>query len=783
MKLQRLIGIVLSVLVLVVGMAFFALFASSPKLDGTVIAPELIQEASLSRDQYGMAVVRAQQREDAAFVLGYAHAQDRFFQMDLLRRTAAGELSELFGAKALDFDKSNRLHQFRARAKDILKRLPAQDRLQLTRYTQGVAKGLADLSARPFEYFLLGQQPRPWQAEDSLLAIFAMYLDLQGDNLNRDAVFTLLQQQLTPSQAAFLLPEGTSWDAALDDSYFAGINIPEHAPYQTPSQAAAKSQATAKSDATNAKANSQLGQSTPMDYQEGVGSNSWAVAGALTQGGAMLANDMHLTLRVPTIWYKAQLNYGEQTITGVTLPGAPAIVSGSNGHLAWGFTNSYIDTLDLVELNADAELTEQQETILVSGQDPVQLTVQRSAFGPVTELAGKRYAVNWIAHHPEAVNLQLLNLETVHSVAEALPLAAMIGIPAQNFTLVDSEGNIGWTIIGAIPQRHYDATSVAIAQAVAHPFTELMDYQTRPHRYNPSTERIWTANQRIVSLAEHQQLGSGGYANGARAKQIKERLFEQEQFVEADMLRIQTDADARFLQRWQQLLVNNVLTDDAVARLSLQSFKAAVSAWQRCACVDSVGYTAVRQFRLTVQQALLAKLDAAVADTDYNLGPLKAQFEQPMWQLVTEQPQSWLPDGQSWATLLQDLAKLTEQQLIEQYGSLEQATWGRANTVALAHPFASISPVLKPLLNMPEYPSNGDSNMPFVQGKQFGSSERFVVRPGHEQSAILSLPGGQSGHPLSPFYRSYFDDFKNVKATALLPQSEKYQIKFKNLDR
>jgi penicillin amidase len=189
---------------------------SLAQLDGTQQAAGLETTASVARDAHGVPLISGGSRLDA-YATGFVHAQERYFQMDLLRRVAAGELSELFGERALSVDKSHRLHRFRARAALALKELPAADRALLERHAAGVNAGLAQLRSRPFEYALVGMAPRAWSADDSLLVIWAMYFDLQGGQEARELGARLAGRECQPGPACFLAPEATHWDAPLDD--------------------------------------------------------------------------------------------------------------------------------------------------------------------------------------------------------------------------------------------------------------------------------------------------------------------------------------------------------------------------------------------------------------------------------------------------------------------------------------------------------------------------------------------------------------------------------------
>ena len=452
------------------GAAYAFLHASLPTLDGTLATPGLASSVTITRDAAGVPTLRAANRTDLAYAIGFAHAQDRFFQMDLLRRAGSGELAGLLGPRLLPVDRERRIHRFAARATAAVAAMSADDKVLLDRYVSGVNAGLASLGARPFEYAVLRTTPRPWRPEDTLLVIWTMYFDLQDDQLHR--VYSrgwLRDHGTSPEQLAFLLPTSTGYDAPLD-----APRIDEPAP-ALPASAPAwfGKPAVGSKVATAANLAPQADLLPPADTV--FGSNNWAVSGARSATGAAIVSvDMHLALRLPHIWHRAVIEItappggvpAARRLAGVMLPGAPAIVAGSNGRVAWGFTNSYGHYLELLELERDpqdatryrtasgwAPFKYTDERIEVAGAATETLSVAETLWGPVWERGGKSYAVRWVAHDPGAVDFKLGEIDAVTTVAEALALGQRSGVPAQNMVAGDSAGHIGWTVAGAIPGR------------------------------------------------------------------------------------------------------------------------------------------------------------------------------------------------------------------------------------------------------------------------------------------------------------------------------------------
>lgn len=748
--------LLLIVVILALGgtaIVYGVLTLSLPTLDGKGRSDAVTQPVKVARDTLGQAVITSATRHDAAYGLGYAHGQDRFFQMDLLRRNAAGELSELFGKAAIALDKKMRFHQLRKRSQAILKTLPEADKQLLKSYAQGVNEGLAQVGYPSFEYLLTGAEQQPWQSEDSLLVIFSMYLDLQTATFERDHALIQIQQQYGAKMVEFLT-QPSQYQAALDGSVLT--------PYtQTIPQLPTQSLAAIKTITANLE----------------VGSNNWAVTADLTNTqAAMLSDDMHLSMAVPVIWYRAQLNYTHNNqayqVTGVSLPGAPAIVVGSNNKIAWGFTNGYIDTADWVALTDSSKTWQVNEVIALPNGNIETYPLTLSEYGPVKYINNQPYALSWAAHQPYAVDMQLLQLEQAETVDDALNIASDVGIPVQNLMVVDSQGSAAWKHMGGIPAR--TALSELAINENEYSATWQQNEVIRPFVKNPQSGRLWTGNSRVVSAEDNARFGNGGYALGARATQIRDRLFEKQQFNEGDFYQLQLDNQARFLTPWHSLLLEQLKQQPE----HYANYINALDNWQQCACPTSVGYTLVKTYRDELINILFSSIEASLNQQDGTLSYVKRDLEPAVWQLIKAQPTSWVnPQFANWEQQLQGAFEQTLTQLTAKFGNnMQNWQWGKVNELTIEHPFAKQIPILSKLLNMPTAPGFGDSYMPAVQKRGFGASQRFIAQPGHLESAILTVPGGQSGHPLSEFYRAGFDEYVEGKHTPLLPQTFMHQI-------
>ena len=789
--------LVLSVLTLVIMVTlalYISLRLSLPALDGNSATYHVNAPTELSRDSLGHAVINANDIFDAAYALGFAHAQDRFFQMDLQRRAASGGLSQWVGDVALDIDKNARFHQFEKRAKAVFDNLPSKQQELLVRYSHGVNDALNEYTLPPFEYLAAGVGIQQWQPTDSILVIYSMYLDLQGTQVDLDLAREVLLTTFGNEIYDFIT-QPSNYQAALDASeipfleaeiptYPASLSTMTNDQYSERDQHSEQgteenTELNTDQDATATRTSHRIYNNTAIaralyngSELPDVGSNNWAVTGNYTATGAgLLANDMHLGLRVPVIWYRTQLNYQESgsdvQVTGVSLPGIPGVVVGTNGHIAWGFTNANLDNVDWIALDDTTPTNTVTERILLpEGKHEFKFEV--SAYGPVKELNGKRYALNWVAHHPFAANLGIINFGSVKSVQAAVTAGQHIAIPTQNLVIVDESGNAAWLPGGAVMDRQRASFTAIKEQDESN--TPPTRATKLPMVINPEMGRIWTANARVISAEDFKVWGDGGYALGARGQQIRDRLFEKDTFTETDFYAIQLDNHARFLIPWQHLLYGLLNMQDIEFKPDL----AYLNTWGECACEDSVGYTLVKHFRREVIQTLFGGLLSNLDQQGVSSRTLLRGIEPATWQLIHSQPDSWLPaDTESFDELLVDAYRRAKHRLLDKYSpveaNMEALAWGKVNPLSVEHPFASQIPLIGSMLNMQQVEGFGDTYMPAVQATNFGASERLFVSPGHLEDAILTLPGGQSGHPLSEFFTTGFKDYATHAATPLLP--------------
>ncbi len=485
------------------------------------------------------------------------------------------------------------------------------------------------------------------------------------------------------------------------------------------------------------------------------------------------------------------------SITGVTLPGTPFIVVGSNTHIAWGFTNTSGDWVDLVELDiSDGQymttdgpraLERWTEIINIKGQEPVSVEYSGTHWGPVVDSAydNTQYALRWTAHRPEATNVNLVYLEAARNAEQGMAIANRSGIPPQNFTVGDQEGNIGWTVAGQIPNRSgIDSTYPLPWQQADKNWDGWLSGVDYPRVYNPVNQRVWTANARIVSGDDYDKMGNGGYALGPRQIQIRDALMALERADELALLDVALDHRAIYMDNWRRLILNTLTEEVTDGSPSRQQFHHFVKNWSGKATADDVGYRLVREYKDALKLKMMSSLGryflslSPEARDDVEDGFMqKLNHESEMvWRLLEERPMNWLsPQYESWDELLVEIVD----QVVSDLGGVDKlssATWGQRNMADIRHPLSGAIPVFGKLLDMPAVPLSGDIWMPKAQRSDQGVSERMVVSPGREDEAIFHMPGGQSGHPLSPFFTAGYMDWVEGKASPFLPGETRYTL-------
>lgn len=754
------VGIVLLVVISAIGLwTAVIMWNSLPLLDGIVALPGLTSSVSVTTDEYGVPTIEASSRTDAFRVLGYVMARDRLFQMDLLRRGSAGQLAEIIGETVLSADKRQRVLGFNRAAHTTLTRLPRDQRDVLEAFAQGVNAFLSQTSVLPFEFYLLGYRPEPWQTEDCLLVTLAMFQALSLSDED-ERMRTVMTQALPAEVAAFLTPDSDPYTEAVLHG-----TAPDELQLSIPVDALL---AARRPFAPEPGRHSEV----VRLKEAAIGSNGWVVNGAKTENGkAILANDMHWDMGIPNIWYRVRLRYAGVEMVGIAIPGIPVVIAGANSRVAWGLTNIEGDFVDLVRLelnphdrneyktpNGWRRFDIRREVIKVKGELDVVVDCRDTIWGPVADqpVLGHPVAVRWTALDPDAIDIGLLYMDRVQGVSDAIDVVNHASGPPNNVLLADVDGHIGWTYTGKIPIRRGFDGAVSVSWADGQKgWAGYIAANDLPRIIDPPSGFIVSANQRMLDNYPH--IIGHSFVNGYRAYRIVERLQDMRSVRETHLFHLQLDTKSEFYEFYRRI-ARDILTDDVVReRPSLAPLRRAIDAWNGHADTDSLGYGLLVQFRKVLAKSVFTRFLVPCFEQDQSFA-YGGNVETPLRALLITQVPGLSPVEDryhDWRSFLIEALERSAQELQEKYSvsSLAELTWGRMNHVKITHPLSHALPGLGYLLNMPEVDQPGCGQCVRVMSRRVSASERLVVSPGHLEDGILHMPGGQSGHPFSPHYR------------------------------
>ncbi len=812
-------GGVLVLALLAVATVIGLLRASLPALDGEQRVAGLQAPVTIERDDLGVPTLTASNRLDLVFSLGFVHGQDRFFQMDLSRRFAAGELAALLGPTALPHDQWVRMHRQRVVAREALAALPPERRGWVDAYAAGVNAGLGSLGARPPEYWVLRARPAPWQPEDTLLTGLAMALNLTPPPTER--LDALLLREIGPAAFEFFYPRGTDWDAALDGSIFPAAPIPDPAVldfrqgWQPDDDSLPEFwRQWVHTPETAAPENLLAGANHEQNPRFVPGSNAWAVdASVSATGAALVASDMHLGYSMPPPFYRARLRWSEggrdHEVIAVTLPGTMVAGAGSNGQVAWAATAAELDLVDQIALEISPDQPDRYrvggewrpferltERIEVAGGDPVEVVIRQTVWGPVAEKTrrgasqdfdGQPIVERYVFQSPDAADFMgPRDLMLATNTAEALEIAADRGGPVINVIVGDRAGNVGWTVAGRLPRRLGRAGREIVSWADGtNGWDGWVPAGQLPRLSSPAVSRVFSGNHRKLGTPEYLALAGARSIFGARAKQIRDALEGLTNATPADLLAIQLDDRALVLEPWRDLLLKTLRLPQASAALTndLAWLANEVSGWSGRATPDSVAYRMLNAFRGIaigyVYEPMTARLKRL---TQAPSARYWEGAERPVWVLLEARPPHLLnPRFSSYDDLLLTAIADVVRQLRSRYaGDLRRATWGQSADQPARHPFSEAVPALSRWLDARTEGVSGGDDMPRIHSGVFGGAgavERFVVSPGQEKDGLFHMLGGQSGHFLSPFYRAGHDAWVQGQPTPLLPGPTRHTLR------
>jgi len=777
---------VVAILVVAVGaVAWWFVYRPLPQIDGTAPLPGLQHEVTVQRDQWGVPHIRAASLEDLEEAQGYVMAQDRLWQMDLLRRVARGQLSEILGPATLSIDKDFRtLGLSRAAARDVAQ-LDAESRKLMEAYARGVNTFIEEhLDRLPLEFTLLRYKPLPWQPSDTLAISGYMYRTLT-DTREREINRSRVAERAGAERAKDLFSE----ESTMDHFVVGDPNIPNDGSQRSAadkddeddddmepdtvlkasySETGGISAPDGSLDLTSAMSTSvqRFLEESQNEIRQGLGSNNWVVSGAHTATGKpLLANDTHLELTIPSIWYEVHLTAPGWNVKGFTLPGAPMVLIGHNERIAWGFTNNGADVQDLYvetfnpaapdEYRVKGLWTKAQiidETIRVKGQPDEHLHVMVTRHGPVVARDGdKAYAMRWTATEPGGLANSYNWLGKAKNWKEFREVMKHVWGPGQNAVYADVDGNIGYVMAARVPIRKKGHGEVPVpGDTDDYEWTGYIPFEQLPQALNPESGLIVTANARVVG-PNYKPYLTDRWEEPYRTARIYDLLHDRHDLRPEDMLKVQTDTYS-----YPHVFVADQLIAAAKAAkpkdVRAQKLIEGLKDWNGIAEAGSQEVSFLHAVRRAAIEILLEPF-LGKETTIYQWR--STTFLQ---KILTNRPAKWLPAAfKSYDELLAAAADKAVARLAEQSGSqrVEDWAWKRFNSLDMVHPIGREG-FLKKFLSITDKPQSGTVYSIRAATKTHGPAMRFVANPGDWDHSILLIPAGQSGQPGSSHYSDQF---------------------------
>ncbi len=792
---------------------------SQAQRDGTVKLSGLSAPVNVTYDSLGVPNISAANIPDLFFAQGYVTAQDRLWQMDMLRRYTSGDLSVILGPEYVKYDRENRILGLNQVAQQAAAQMDAQTRAQFEAYAAGVNAYIEQhRKTLPMEFRFLGYAPHVWTVQDSLLVGLSMTEFLNHwaykHKLEKEKILAKLGPELTadlfvnkswrdhppipptsiendapgelpPDENEEEQPQGRSslgGAGALAESArwpegqrFHTVKADKRRESEVSSRLAASTQEPVLPAASQAFLSSlrSAADDEPV-YGEATlrpGSNNWVLSGAHTASGKpLLSNDMHLELQIPNIWYEAHLSAGDFDVAGVTLPGVPYVIVGHNRRIAWGFTNlgPNVEDVYVEKFNDQGQyLTPQgwvqpqhrREIIRVKGKSEITLDVVTTRHGPIiSELVPgetRKLALKWTALDPQTGRVPFFAINSAQNWQQFQAAFSQFGAPAQNVVYADVDGHIGYQATGLIPIRASGDGSVP--EPGDDDSHEWTGYV--PYDKLPS---IYDPPSGILATAngrvtpdDYPYQLSIEWMSPYRTQRLYKLLSEPKKFTPADMLAIQTDVVSPFDRFCAERFVYSI---DHTPKASKRAKEAAeiMRNWDGSMGVDSAAATIAYYSREKLKEMLLrAKLGEEW--TQYRW------FLDTVWleDVLTHQPERWLPGG--FANYDQLLTSAVESAVSDPSAThvLSYWKWGRVHRIDLKHPFWSHFPILKKGAGTGSQPWSGDENTIKQVAKEFAPSERLTVDFANLDQSTLDIVNGQSGNIFDEHYNDQWNAYYN----------------------
>ncbi|HEY3743922.1 MAG TPA: penicillin acylase family protein [Bryobacteraceae bacterium] len=713
-RLVRTLNLSIAVLaVLIAAFLYMKVYEPLPTVSGSITAP-ITGAAEIRRDSRGIPHIAASSSEDVLFLEGYAMAQDRLFQMDGIRRLAAGDLAEVVGKGALDLDIEARRLRLRRVAEDHARAMRPEDRAVIAAFARGVNYFIeTHRDSLPIEFTLLGYQPRPWTIADTILAGLQMYRNLTTTWKHELQKMTLLASG-DKAKVEFLYPPR------------AGTEI------------------------------------SP-------GSNSWAIAGAHTATGKpILANDPHLDFALPSTWWMVHLTAPGLNVEGVTLPGIPCVVIGHNDQIAWGVTNLGFDVQDLYEeklLNGGFEYQGkaepgrvEREIVEVKGQQAIALEIVASRHGSIFHSEGNRiFALRWTAAEPGHYDFPFLDLNRAKNWDEFRTALRRFPGPGQNFTYADRDGNIGYQATGVLPiRRNFTGDVPANGSSGENEWDGFIPFDDLPSFFNPKDGFVVTANQNPFPVDYKYQV-HGDFSPPYRANQIRALLKSHEQWKAGEMVTVQKDVYSPFslfvaqqtVAAFDRVKPKNPALPPAIELL--RGWNGQVEKGTPAPLVAALLYQSIK--KAMVDSAAPGKVEIY----QDQMSPVVIE------RLLRERPAGWFKSYDD--MLIAALGSAIEEGRKTQGSDVRRWDYGRYNELKLVQPVLGhvgdsvpligewLNSMIGSYANIGPVEMSGSSTTVKQTTRRLGPSMRFAADLSNWNQSLMGLTVGESGQIGSSHYK------------------------------
>lgn len=759
------------------------------QIDGEIRLAGLKAPVEVRRDDKGVPHIYAQDQLDVFYAQGFVHAQERLWQMEFNRRMLAGRLSEILGPLTLQLDRWMRTLTMRRVAEFEVGLYDEFSTAILQAYADGINASIAH-GPTPIEFKLIKHQPEPWIIADTLAWVKMMAWSLS------------VNWEMELLRARFIDRFGIELAAELEMPHLERwqYTIPPGSDFSNLDTSALARAARARPFAG------------PSPY-DGLGSNNWVLSGKRTDSGQpLLANDMHLQLTIPAIWYENHLVCDQFEVTGVTFPGIPGVISGHSQHVAWGFTNGFPDVQDLyierlrktddgkvqAEYNGqweDAKIL--HETIRVKGAESVVEEVVITRHGPVINSLSPDFigetpvALRWTALDPDTMVQGVIGMISARNCSEFHQALAHWATPCQNVVYADTQGNIAFTWPGKIPRRKKGDGRVPVpGWTDEYEWVGYIPFECLPHLVNPAQGYIATANNRTFADDYPVDIPIQPIS-GDRLQRINE-LLEAKPTIDIEYIKQmqydQVSTSAREVVRHLKILQPDE-SYDAASTAALQRLQG----WDGTLAADSIAAGIYQSFiRHLVSQMVLKRFNqlqaSASAETSEDLverfigkGPtpvlqeagIYGEFFLPWLTYQLDRPDSpWFrPEGESiFEDLVRSALQSSVEELKEKFGPDEKNwAWGKIHAFTFKHLMGS-NKLVAPLLNRGPILLGGDFTTVWATGSSFyqlvgeaviGPPYRMIVDLGNLDNSWSILTPGQSGIPKSPHYDDQIGDWMN----------------------